>query len=594
MTCVALRMLVQLGKIQRALVVCPRSVLHVWDTHLRDWASNLSVTVVHGSKDVRQVDWHCPAHVYVVTYDALRNDMTKQEHETRTLLEKAIGSSRFDLVVLDEAHAIRNAKSKRARAVIRVSKDVAYRWALTGTPIQNSVTDLLGLFDFIKPSLFTKSDENISNEEARRRIARYFLRRRKQDVFAELPSKIRSEVWLDMNDEQQAEYESVLSAGRTELRSGKKVFTGIHVFTLLRKLKQICNFASGFADSPKTEALLEHVEEIVANGNKVVIFTHYIPEGVHKLIPLLERRRWEVAGRNVALKVLSITGDTSDADRKRAVDFFQNDPDTRILVGTPKTAGEGITLTAANYVIHFDHWWNPAVARQAEDRCHRMGQTKTVNVYSYWMKETIEERIRSILEKKGLLHAEIVDGLSEDEFDSALSIDDLLAVLDLDRESVKLDTSEVWNQKRTATLTEIIAELGRVDPYDFEHITCSVFRQALGFPNARVTKKSADGGIDVEATRVVKGKTERIVAQCKRSKNVGREVAQQLLGVVTANPELSKGFLVTSGGFTKPCRDFCSAQPQLEMIDGIQLARRIQECGIDITQSQSRHRETTP
>ncbi len=112
-------------------------------------------------------------------------------------------------------------------------------------------------------------------------------------------------------------------------------------------------------------------------------------------------------------------------------------PNAVFSVATPKTAGEGLTLTAASYVIHFDHWWNPAVAWQAEDRAHRKGQKEAVNVYSFWMVDTVEERIRAILEKKGLLHSEIIDSLSEADFDKALTLDDLLSVLDLDNGTVQ-------------------------------------------------------------------------------------------------------------------------------------------------------------
>lgn len=201
----------------------------------------------------------------------------------------------------------------------------------------------------------------------------------------------------------------------------------MHVFALIHRLKRICNFATGKRTSPKTAALLEIVEDITDNGKKILVFSQYKKEGVYKIKRLLDR-----------FGVECLTGDSSDRERIRAVERFQGDASRHVFLATPKTAGEGLTLTAASYVVHFDHWWNPAVAWQAEDRAHRKGQTETVNVYSFWVTDTIEERIRQILARKGILHKEIIDSLSEVDFDNALTLEDLLEVLDLDCRSVRI------------------------------------------------------------------------------------------------------------------------------------------------------------
>jgi SNF2 family DNA or RNA helicase len=264
-------------------------------------------------------------------------------------------------------------------------------------------------------------------ELIRKAIEPHLLRRRKQDVFPELPSKLRTDEWLDLDADQRAEYEAALAEGRQEFSSGRQEFSRIHIFALLNRLKRICNFAKGKDHSPKTTAALEHIEAIVDSGKKVLVFTQYKEEGVSKLKRLLDRFGVEV-----------ITGDSSERQRLRAVETFQADPIRRIFLATPKAAGEGLTLTAASYVIHFDQWWNPAVAWQAEDRAHRKGQTEPVNVYSFWMRGTVEQRIHTILKRKGLLHREIIDSLSEADFDETLTLDDLLSVLDLRREAVRI------------------------------------------------------------------------------------------------------------------------------------------------------------
>jgi SNF2 family DNA or RNA helicase len=186
-------------------------------------------------------------------------------------------------------------------------------------------------------------------------------------------------------------------------------------------LKRICNFAPGKTTSPKTEALLYRVEDIVENGRKAIVFSQYVDEGVRKLEPLLKR-----------FGTVAVTGDTSASDRLRAIDEFQQDRRTRVFLATAKTAGEGITLTAASYVIHFDHWWNPAVQWQAEDRAHRKGQSEPVTIYSFWMQGTFEERIRELLAAKGLLHQQYVDSMSEKNIEAAVTLEELCRALGLD------------------------------------------------------------------------------------------------------------------------------------------------------------------
>ena len=441
MTSVALRLLLQQGRIHRVLVICPKSILSVWRRHLRDWAKPLSVVVISKGKAARQMAWKAPAHVYVTTYDAVRNDCTNGFSLKYSPNHPAAQAGGFDAIVLDEAQAVRNPASGRSKAVKAISEETTYNWALTGTPIHNSLNDLTTLCRILRvpPPVTVQGYDSATiwayfatkpsrhKELIRKAIEPHLLRRRKQDVFPELPSKLRTDEWLELDPDQRVEYEAALAGGRQEFSSGQKEFSRIHVFALINRLKRICNFAKGKDRSPKTIAALEHIEDIVDSGKKVLVFTQYKEEGVYKLKRLLDPFGVEV-----------ITGDSSERQRLDAVERFQADPTRHVFLATPKTAGEGLTLTAASYVIHFDQWWNPAVAWQAEDRAHRKGQTEPVNVYSFWMRGTVEGRIHTILKKKGLLHNEIIDSLSETDFDKALTLDDLLSVLDLERDAVRI------------------------------------------------------------------------------------------------------------------------------------------------------------
>ncbi len=568
MTCVALRLLFEAGKIKSALIVCPKSILGVWDRHLHEWAASLSVTVVQGNIARRKVDWRCPAHVYVTTYGTLRQDV---DGEIDLLLKHVRGESTWGAVVVDEAHSIKNAMAGQTKAVHKVSRGAAHRWALTGTPIQNGVEDLQAIFRFLDASVLPAQALGWTADKIRAQIEPFFLRRQKRDVFKDLPEKLRSDEWLELDDDQQAEYESALTRERDEFCSGRKEFTKMSAFTVLIKLKQICNFVPGKSKSPKTEALLDHVREIVANGKKVLVFTQYKEEGVKKLVGLLE-----------PFGVVTITGDTSGTARQRAVDKFQSESDVRVFLATVQTAGQGLTLTAASFVVHFDHWWNPAVAWQAEDRAHRHGQTETVNVYSYWMKGTVEEKIYKILERKGWLHEQIINGMSEKEFDEALSIDDLLEIFDLDSASVRVPTGENRQRRKAGNLAEIIDRIQSAEPREFVEIVGSVFQKALGYANAKIIDGPGDGGVDIRASKSVPGGVEWIAVQCKRTDTVGPGFARELLGVLSRDRRLSKAYLVASGRFTSACQRECEGQGQIQLIDGPQLARWVQQHGIEL------------
>ena len=565
MACVAMRMLFHTGRIKKALVVCPANAIAVWDEHLEKWGGPaLTCTVVRGLADSRASDWKYPAHVYVTTYHTLRNDVVGDD----PLLSEA-DLARFGLVIADEAHHIRNPGAGISKAVHALRPQ--YRWALTGTPIQNSVEDLVSIFRFVKPGLLPYAPP--SSDDVKKTIAPYFLRRRKKDVLPELPEKIRQDIWLDMDQDQQQAYNEVLGRERASFKSGKVPVTRMHIFALIEKLKQICNFAPGKDSSPKLECLLDQIDE-VATENKVCVFTLYRGEGVDKLRPHLE-----------SYGVVEIVGGMSDAERKQAVVRFQKkDDDVRVFLGTTRAAGEGITLTEGNYVFHFDHWWNPAVAWQAEDRVHRIGQKKkTVNVYYYWMKGTYEERIYDILEKKGLLHAEIIEGLSEADIDQTVSIEEWCKVLGLDVTTLS-DKDAKGGRGPLPQIGEVYTWVNSISPGRFEGIVAEVFC-AMGYPKVRVTGQSHDGGIDVRAERAALGSTERIVIQCKRKNQVGVEAARDLLGAVSADPRISKGYLVCSGTLSQTCKDFITEHGRLAFLDGVELAKRIIELKIPLKDS---------
>lgn len=460
MTAVALRVLFQTGKATRVLIVCPVSVLRVWQDHLKNWAPELSITVVRGSREERRLDWKYAAHVYVAAYDTVGSDFLTVVKKKAQIICKAcqgtttfsgkvhletgdmpslrcrhcqtpfdelpafeslvskdvIGS--FDAVVLDEAQCIKNANTNRSRAVKTLTPK--YRWALTGTPIETKVDDLAGIFSFVKPKYM---HYDLSNREAKQLMEPYFLRRLKKDVLQELPPKTRQEQWLELDADQQAEYDRVERGQVRKLTElGEKV-TKAHIFAVISALKRVCNFAPGKSTSPKADLLVEYIKTIKESGHKALVFTQWVDECGVKTIE----------SNLTPYGVSILKGGLSDANREAAIKKFRKDPNVAVLLATLKTGGVGLTLTEANYVFHFDHWWNPATMWQAEDRVHRLGQQKGVNVYSFWTQKTIEERIHQLLTDRGLLFDEVVNSLSETDIEQKISTDDWLDMLGVSR-----------------------------------------------------------------------------------------------------------------------------------------------------------------
>jgi hypothetical protein len=420
----ALRLLFRQGKIRSVLIVCPPAVIgsvdlsvetgnsEGWSGHFYHWASELEVAVMRGgNQEQRKLAWERPFHVYITTYDTLRTDINNQVLSD---------FNKFDCIILDEAQKIKNRETKTSKAVRWLQSK--YRWALTGTPIENSLDDVKSLFDFIRPGTF-KGGVQDSPETVKEVIDPYMLRRLKQDILQDIPDKVHQEDWLELDKYQKADYDRTLQAGRqkieTSLGTEQTIQVRQHIFALLGNLKQICNFARGRTKSPKTELLLEYVETIAANKKQVLIFSQYLEEGTDKIAKLLNDK---------GIQYVLYTGRVSEQQKNQAVSDFRSNPDITVFLATIQTAGYGITLTEATYVIHFDHLWNPAKMQNAEDRTHRIGQKSSVTVYSFWMKGTVEERIKKKLIEKRLLVESTVDDLAVEAIENALSNEDWLDI----------------------------------------------------------------------------------------------------------------------------------------------------------------------
>jgi superfamily II DNA or RNA helicase len=403
----ALRILIQKGKVRKALIVCPLAVLSSWERHILEWGRILTCVVVRGNKSERKNQWATKAHVFVSTYDTVREDFDSIMGED--------GHPEFDLVVADEVQKVKNPNTATAKALRGIV--CARRWGLSATPFENRAEELVSVFGFLKPGLLVRDRETV--QSIKEKIAPYFLRRTKEVLKGELPDKVHDVAWLELGPNQRRVYDLAEQQGVVELEKQGEKITVTHVLALLLRLKQLCNFDPRSGDSVKLDSLRERLDEVSEQGSKALVFSQFKDEGVVRIKSALP-----------AGDALEYTGSLGYQERERTLRRFETDPTCKVLVCTQAAAGLGLNLTAANYVFHFDHWWNPARTSQAEDRVHRIGQKKVVFVYHFWVKNTVEERIYKILQRKRAQFEEIIGPMSNAE-GTGLSEEELFEVFGL-------------------------------------------------------------------------------------------------------------------------------------------------------------------
>jgi SNF2 family DNA or RNA helicase len=393
----AIRLLIQAGLVRKVLIVCPKALVFNWARELKLWAADLPFEVFAGDIHLRRATWtisNCP--VKLINYELLTRDTDFLDDDRAS----------FDLVILDEAQRIKNHDSKTAQVVRSIKRSRS--WALTGTPIENRPEDLIHIFEFLDPG-------RVPRDTPAKRLPQMtgdcILRRTKDDVMSDMPAKIVRDLPLELTPAQREAYNLAESEGVIRLNALGDTITVQHVFQLVMRLKQICNFDPMTGSSAKLEQLLADMEEVAANGRKAIVFSQWVE-------PL------EVLARALnEFDPIQFHGKVPSHQRPALIDLFKSDPSKHVMLMSYGTGSVGLNLQFANYVFLFDRWWNPAVEDQAINRAHRVGQKHPVTVTRFLSEDTIEGRIAEVLESKRKIFNELLEqngpppvlGLTEEE-----------------------------------------------------------------------------------------------------------------------------------------------------------------------------------
>ena len=396
-------------KQRNALVVAPASLVYNWSSEIQRFAPKLTAKMVTGTAAERKkiLAEAGTEDILLTSYDLLKRDISEYE------------GYKFRCEIIDEAQYIKSANTQAAKAVKEVQAD--FRLALTGTPVENRLSELWSIFDYLMPGFlysYKKFREEVeipavqnSDEDAMKRLQKmirpFVLRRLKKEVLTDLPDKLEENMFVQLTGEQQKLYDAHVKRMMLMLdKQSEEEFktSKITILAELTKLRQICCdpslvFADYKADSAKVDMCLNMIRNAVESGHKILLFSQFTTMLDH-LAKRLEEEK---------ISYYMLTGSTSKEKRAQMVENFNKD-ETQVFCISLKAGGTGLNLTAADIVIHFDPWWNLAVQNQATDRAHRIGQKNVVNVYKLIVKDTIEENILKLQEKKRELADQILEG----------------------------------------------------------------------------------------------------------------------------------------------------------------------------------------
>lgn len=414
-----------------SIVVAPSSLALNWQNEAAKFTKDLKVLTIHGTAEQRrmQIARIEEYDLVITSYDLLKRDI--EVYEEYNYL--------FRYMIVDEAQYIKNANTQNSKAIKQIHAQT--RYALTGTPIENSLAELWSIFDYIMPGyLFSyrkfkqgyetpivKDHDERAMQKLKMLIEPFVLRRTKKQVLTELPEKTVTVLNNQMTEEQNKMYISYLAKAKKELREefemNKFENSRIKILALLTRLRQICCHPSLFVDnyqegSGKLNQCMDLIKDATSAGHKILLFSGYT-----SMFSILEK---ELKKEKIAY--FKLTGATKVDERIKLVDEFNENDQIKVFLISLKAGGTGLNLTGADMVIHYDPWWNISVENQATDRAYRIGQKSNVQVYKLITKNSIEEKIYELQNKKAKLVDQMLD--TKNTLISKLSKEDIMALFE--------------------------------------------------------------------------------------------------------------------------------------------------------------------
>lgn len=419
-----------LNKKKPSLVIAPSSLTLNWKNETKKFAKDLKVLVIRGNLQERKnlINQIPNFDLVITSYDLLKRDIDIYKEKDYN----------FKFIIADEAQYLKNSNTQNAKSIKELNADT--RYALTGTPIENSLAELWSIFDFIMPGYLysykkfktmyevpiIKDEDKQSLEKLRTLIEPFVLRRTKKEVLTELPDKEVTVLESEMQEEQQQIYLSYLSNVKEDVANLLGQDNGknqMKVLAALTRLRQICCHPSLFikdysGESSKLDQCMEIIEEATKGGHKILLFSSYT-----SMLGIIEE---QLKLKNI--KYFKLTGATKVDERINLVDEFNSNDEIKVFLISLKAGGTGLNLTGADMVIHYDPWWNLSTENQATDRAHRIGQKKNVQVYKLITKNSIEEKIYELQRKKEALIDNVLD--TKTTFINKLSREELLSLFE--------------------------------------------------------------------------------------------------------------------------------------------------------------------
>ena len=408
-----------------SLVICPKTLLYNWAAEIEKFHTNIPFAIVEGDKATRtEILGSHNIKLFIMSYSMVLSDIA------------VLRSMDFEWIVLDEAQNIKNVSAQRTSAIKKLN--ARHRLALSGTPVENNLTELWSILDFLNPgylgtlnkfkqNYLSAEDNTQARHSLRRMAAPFMLRRIKKEVLLELPDKQEQISWCKLNPVQEKLYLQILDMVQKKLLpNGTEMPSYVHILAALTKLRQLCNhphlanpdILPEIEASTKLEQLVELVTEATQAGHKVLVFSQFV-----QMLAIM-RKVFDSLG----IRYAYLDGQTKD--RVTPVKRFETDPELKLFLISLKTGGTGLNLTAADTVILYDPWWNPMVENQAIDRTHRIGQTSKVQVFRLIAKGTVEEKIVALQDSKREMFESIIEG--GQNVLKAMNIDDLKQLFSYD------------------------------------------------------------------------------------------------------------------------------------------------------------------